>query len=91
MIKLKKLIFEMDILSSIKWIIGYIDAYGKLHHRVIRNDDLIDSHNKIWPMVHHNKWRWTPSNSDHINTYGETLDDDSICRIWTIIDKYKND
>ena len=87
MIKLKQLLNETD--SNIKWIIGYVDTYGKVHYKVIKINDDLDSHNHFWPTIHHNKWRWKPSSPTHLNTYLEKLDDDSIDRIWQIIDKYK--
>lgn len=71
-----------------KWIVGYVDAYGCVHARVIGWDESIDSHRQIWPTVHHNKWRWIPDNPTHLNTYGEDLDEDAIDRIWRIIDTY---
>lgn len=79
---------KLSEIIGIKWIVGYVDSYGKVHHKVVKFGDPMDSHNKLWPSIHHNKWRWVPTNPNHLNTYGETLDDDSIDKIWQIIDWY---
>jgi hypothetical protein len=87
MIKLK------DILGgnvdSIKWIVGIVDNYGKIHHKVVQLNDPIDSHNQIWPLAHHGKWRWMPSKPTQINTYNEQVDEDAIDAIWQLIDRYR--
>lgn len=87
MIKLKHLFFEG---INLKWILGYVDSYGKVHYKVVGKDDSIDSHNQIWPGPKHGKWRWMPGNKSHLNTYGEELSFEDEDRIWKIIDKYKS-
>jgi hypothetical protein len=87
MIKLKDLLVEG---SNLKWILGYVDSYGKVHYKVVGKDDSIDSHNQIWPGPKHGKWRWMPGNPSHLNTYGEELSFEDEDRIWKIIDKYKS-
>ena len=87
MIKLKNLLKEIN--SNIKWIIGYIDGYGAVHHKVVKVGDPIDNHNIVWNGVRHNKWRWLPSEPNKINTYGEDLGFESEDKVWQIIDRYK--
>lgn len=86
MIKLKILLQET---KDIKWILGYVDGYGKIHYKVVKKNDTIDSHNQIWPGPKHGKWRWIASDPKHLNTYGEDLNDDVEDKIWRIIDKHK--
>ena len=78
----------MAKLCSIKWIVGYIDSRGAIHHTAVKMNDSVDSHRKLWPTIHHGKWRWLPTCPRDINSYGETLDDESLDRIWEIINKY---
>lgn len=74
----------------IKWIIGYIDSYGAIHYNVIRKNDFVDTHEKMWSgAAKMNKWRWQPSDPNHINTYGQSLDVDDADKIWNIVDKYR--
>lgn len=89
--KLKNLYNEIlkETRLDIKWIVGYVDSYGKIHYKVIYKNDVLDSHNQIWPGPKHGKWRWMPSNPNHINTYGEEIDFDVEDKIWSIIDNYK--
>ena len=75
---------------DIKWIVGYVDAYGKVHYKVVRRNDSIDSHNAIWPGPKHGKWRWVPSDPNHLNTYSEELDGDDEDAIWRIIDRFRD-
>jgi len=85
MINLKEL---LKYSPAIKWIVGYVDSYGSVFYKVIYNGDKLDSHNQLWANAHHGKWRWVPSSPKHLNTYNETIDDDSLDRIWNIINKY---
>lgn len=87
MIKLKSLLPES---VDIKWIVGYVDACGKVHYKVVRRNDSIDSHNTIWPGPKHGKWRWIPSDPNHLNTYSEELDGDAEDTIWRIIDRFRD-
>lgn len=87
MIKLKDILFES--ISPIKWIVGIVDNYGRVHHKVVKQDDPLDSHFHLWPTVHHGKWRWMPSRPNALNTYGEPIDDDAVDSIWQIIDQYR--
>ena len=73
--------------NNIKWIVGYVDEYGKINFKVVKMNDKIDNHNQIWPGPKHGKWRWDPTNSNHLNSYGEPLDFDDEERIWKIIDE----
>lgn len=73
----------------IKWIVGYIDGYGKVHYKVVKSNDPIDSHNLIWPGPKHSKWRWVPSQPNYINKYGEELNPEYEDVIWNVIDKFK--
>lgn len=75
-------------MKSIKWIIGYCDAYGKIHYRVVYNDDLNQTHTSVWPskVAAHGKWRWRPEKEFTIDTYGEDIDDDIAYGIWDIIE-----
>lgn len=86
MIKLKSLITESS--RSIKWILGYIDAYDKNHYKVVYHEDQMDSHQKIWPgkISAHGKWRWDPKLPRDIHTYNEPLTDEDKESIWNIID-----
>ena len=76
--------------KNIIWIIGHVDSYGAIHHHIVYELGIYDSHIQCWPTVHHGKWRWKPSSPNHINTYNEELDPDSVDKIWKIIDFYKN-
>lgn len=58
---------------KIKWIVGYIDNYGAIHHKVVKIGDSVDSHNQIWPGPKQVKWRWMPDKPHHLNTYGNDL------------------
>ena len=84
-----KTILEQQNVNDIKWILGYVDNYGKVHYKVVYNGDNVDTHNQLWPLIHHNKWRWMPEKPKHINTYNEPIDDESLYKIWDIIDVYK--
>lgn len=77
-------------MKTIRWIIGYIDNHGAVHHRVVYTGDALDSHLQIWPckISSHGKFRWDPRKPFDINTYGEQIDDDHLFRIYDIIDQY---
>jgi len=32
---------------KIKWIVGYIDSYGSVYHKVVNIGDNVDSHTSI--------------------------------------------
>ena len=85
MIKFRQIIESLDL----KWIVGYIDNYGAVHHKAVKIGDSVDSHNQIWPGPRQQKWRWVPSDPHHINTYGNDLDVDDEDKIWRIIDRYR--
>ena len=87
MIKLKDLISE-NILD-LKWIVGYVDYTGKVHFKVVKKNDPMDTHNLIWPGPKHGKWRWEPNRPKHINTYNEPLNIEDEYNIWKVIDNYK--
>lgn len=72
---------------NIKWIVGYVDSYGKIHHTVVHRGDNVDSHRQLYPSIHHNKWRWVPEFPKHLNTYNHELDEEVIYNIWNIIEK----
>ena len=72
---------------KIKWIIGYIDAYGAIHYRVVKHGDSLHSHSQIWPGPKHNKWRWLPTEPRHLNTYNEDLPSDGEDAVWALITK----
>lgn len=74
---------------TVKWIVGYVDGYGCVHHKIVLEGDLVDSHNKIWPFVSCGKWRWMPSRPKELNTYGIDLEYEDCYRIWQVIDTYK--
>lgn len=78
---------RLSEMVGIRWIVGYVDSYGKVYHKVVKFGDSMDTHEKMWPTIHYNKWRWVPTNSKHINTYGIAINADSVDRIWQIIDK----
>jgi hypothetical protein len=73
--------------KQIKWILGYVDGYGAIHHKVIYIGDTVDSHFQIWPAAKHSKWRWMPNKPHHINVYGEELYPEDEDKIWNLIDK----
>lgn len=75
----------------IKYIIGYIDSYGKINHKVVLQGDPIDSHMMVWPgkVAAHGKFRWSPDKPEHLNLYNEPIDDEDEWKIWDLIDKYK--
>ena len=86
MIKLKDLLIES---MSFKWIIGYIDSYGKVHYKVIKHNDVKEKHSDFWGIIP-KKWRYWPSNNpNEINSYGADLDDEEIESIWNVIEKFK--
>ena len=87
MISLKKLLAEST--NDLKWIIGYVDGYDKVHYKVVKSSDPIDSHNSVWPGPRALKWRWVPTEPNKINTYGVDFDFEAQDRIWLIIDKFK--
>lgn len=60
--------------NRIKWILGYVDGYGKIHHKAVLFSDPIDNHTTLWGAPLHSKWRWMSSKPSEINTYGEDLD-----------------
>ena len=81
--------------NNIKWIIGYVDAYGKVHHYVEREETSSSinkketiQHSSVWPTTHHKRWRWNPKMPKHINL-DSGIDEEEIDRIWQIIDKYR--
>lgn len=77
-------------MTSIKWIIGYIDYQGAVHSHVVRLGDTVDSHTLVWPgrVAAHGKWRWKPDRPYHISTYnGEEFTDDEAYAIFDKIDK----
>ena len=76
-------------LVDIKWILGYIDNYGKVHYKVVKKQDTVDNHNGLWPGPKQRKWRWLPEKPNHINAYGDELDVEAQDVIWRIIDRYK--
>lgn len=86
MIKLRNILIES---LNIKWILGYIDSYDKVHFKVVLSGDPVNSHNQIWPGPKQRKWRWIPTAAWDLNTYGDELDPEAEDRIWRIIDKYK--
>ena len=71
---------------KIKWIVGYVDSYGAIHHATVNFEDSIDSHNQIWPGPKQRKWRWIPETPNHLNTYGEELDPEEEDKVWQLID-----
>jgi hypothetical protein len=85
MILLKDILTEN---SQIKWIIGYIDGYDKVHYKVIKHGDKVDNHNMIWNGPRMKKWRWQSDEPLILNTYGNNFDDDDSDKVWTIIDRY---
>jgi hypothetical protein len=76
--------------GKLKWVIGYIDCYDTIHHRVIYENDEIQTHADAWPgkVAAHGKWRWMPSTPSDINTYGEDVDDINIMKIFDITESY---
>jgi len=72
--------------TDIKLIVGYIDSYDSIHHKVVKKGDDIDTHLSIWG-VRQRKWRWMPDLPNHINTYGDELDPDLEDSIWNLIIK----
>lgn len=72
--------------NEIRWVIGYIDYHGSVHHHVVYHGDAQDSHNHIWASAQHGKWRWIPEDPRHINSYGEILGPEDEDKIWRIID-----
>lgn len=85
----RDLMLESTLPQNIKWIIGVIDSYGHVHHKIVKLSDPLDSHNKVWPFIHHYKWRWMPSKPNHLNTYGEDFGGERVDQVWNIIDKYR--
>lgn len=76
-------------MKDVKWIVGYVDGYGKVHHKIVNQGDERDTHTQIWGYVaRQHKWRWQPEKPLHINTYGEDMDDEYIFKIYDIIYKY---
>ena len=74
---------------NIKWILGYIDSCGAIHHKMVKIGDTVDSHNQIWVGLKHSKWRWMPDKPYHLNTYGIDLEPDDEDRVWNLITKLK--
>ena len=86
MIKLKDLLLTEN--TQIKWIVGYIDGYDKVHYKVVKHGDPRDSHNTIWNVPLMKKWRWMPSKPIEINAYGNSFDEEDSERVWNTIDRY---
>lgn len=40
------------------WIIGYIDAYGAIHHQGLTGDEPALTHDHYWPTCTHKTWRF---------------------------------
>lgn len=81
---------DCEMENTIKYIIGYIDSYGKIHHHIVKQWDRLDSHNLIWPskVAAHGKFRWDPKNPNKLNTYNEELIFEEEEKIWEIVDRY---
>ena len=45
---------KLSEMVGIKWIVGYVDSYGKVYHKVVKLGDPMDTHEKLWPTIHHN-------------------------------------
>lgn len=77
-------------MKPIKSIIGYIDYFGHVHSHVVFQGDSMDSHNQVWPsrIAAHGKWRWTPDKANHLNTYGEDIEDYEFFAIFDVIRKH---
>lgn len=75
-------------MKIIKWIVGYVDSYGAIHHKVVYVNDTMDSHNQIWTGPKHTKWRWMPNKPYHLNTYGEELCPEDEDAVWNLIEKF---
>jgi hypothetical protein len=88
MIKLKSLLMTENLVD-IKWIVGYVDNYGHVHYKVVYRNDPKDSHELLWNSPKIGKWRWLPSDPNHLNTYGNDLDFETEDSIWRIVDKYR--
>jgi hypothetical protein len=77
-------------MKTLRWIIGYIDSNGAVHHHIVAEGDEMDSHLQVWPgkISSHGKFRWDPRKPFDINTYGEPIDDDDLYRIYDIVERY---
>jgi hypothetical protein len=70
----------------LKWIIGYVDGYDHVHFKVIKSSMDKDQHQHYWEIAPR-KWRWIPLYPNNINTYGVDFDEETLDRIWNIIDE----
>ena len=67
-----------------------MNSYDAIHYRVIYENSKLQTHFSIWPSFYISKWRWTPEKPTHLNKYDGEIDEESIDKIWQIIDKNKN-
>jgi len=85
MIKLKEILDQ-----RLRWIVGYIDSYGAIHYQLVNKGDFPDTHLGIWgSAAKMNKWRWIPTEPNHLHTYNQPLDPEDEDKIWQIIDRYR--
>jgi hypothetical protein len=77
-------------MKTLRWVIGYIDCFGAVHHHAVYQGDLNDSHLSVWPgkISSHGKFRWKPDKPYDIHTYGEPIDDDALYAIYDIVERY---
>ena len=43
------------------WVLGYVDAYGAIHSKLIRIGQGLCMHGHFWPGVTHKLWRFNPN------------------------------
>src|SRR4051812_6725300 len=81
--------------SELHWAVGYIDAHGAVHGKLLFTEDSSESitHGELFPQVSYKTWRWSKSEGMMKTQTVVDLDDDDweAVRNWLLKNGCLND